>query len=608
MNSGTQIPDSLSVEAARKRLADAIEQGFREKRPVLVEALPSIGKSRGVVEWAAESGKPLTIFTARHDLFDQYKGWCERNGLRSRVLPSFHNDCETANGTHGESWADRVRKVYREKGLLPGELHKQAGELFGEPLPCQQDGECSYFSAREFDPEEFDVLIGHYRHAHVPNRVKGRYVAFDEFPEGEFLTEYSANRVTTSVSTYLHSHGDLPFDYLKDLKEYRRDPKRKQEGIAWFEENNPTLKRDVTGAVEDRSGDAHPEAALMTYAILVADDLANRWEFARLPDGRTAVLNPKDDSLTVLTRPTLDGAEGVLALDGTPTVAKWKLMLGDDLLHHSVLTDEEKRLYLRDTLGIKVVQTTEAANHYSGRSAISVTPELDLVLFEAVGLRENARPALITSQSALREYEKHGLAEVVGDTEHYGNLKGSNQFAMTRVGIVAGSTHYGDGYIKKWAALAGESASRLEATKGMEQDFGAFGNQILRGMRENEVLQAVMRFGRDGSGATVYVHTAALPEWVERAATVAEIRPWKAGMHEVLAAIRDTDAAEWRTRDVVERVSISEQQTRAHLHTLHDFGYVGRRREGRGYTWSDKALCKIGSRGHVEVSQQQAAG
>ena len=593
-----------SVETARRRVAQAIDDGFNEKRPVLIEALPSIGKSRGIIEWAAETGNSLTVFTARHELFDQYAGWCENRGLHHRKLPSFHNDCETANGKYGDDWAEKIKTRYRNSGLLPGELHKQAKELFGESLPCQHEGDCSYFTARAFDPAKYDVLIGHYRHAHVPERVRGRYVAFDEFPEGEFLSKYPPGMVSKAVSTYLDRHHNLPFSYLKDLKQSRRNPQRKLEGIEWFNRQNPDLKRDVIGAVDHASGNGHSEAPVMTYVILVAEDLENRWEFSQLPDGRTAVINPKDESLTILNPPALSGAKSVVALDGTPTVEKWRLMLGDDLLHHPILSDKEKTSYLRDTLGIRVIQTTDASNHYSGRSGISVTPELDSVLFEAVGNRENSKPALITSQSAKRKYEEHGLSELIQDTEHYGNLKGSNKFGTTRVGIVAGSTHYGDDYIKKWAALDGRSISRVESTKGMDQDFGAYGNRILHGMREKEVLQAMMRFGRDAGGATVYVHTAALPEWVERDEYVEEIRLWADGMKEVLDAISSVWKSEWRTKHIAEQVSVSSQQVRDHLHSLTDFGYISCRNEGRGYMWSDRNIKNISKRGHVQFTHK----
>ncbi len=50
-----------SVETARKRLYEAVNRGFSENYPVLIDALPSVGKSYGVIKWAAVSGNPLTI-------------------------------------------------------------------------------------------------------------------------------------------------------------------------------------------------------------------------------------------------------------------------------------------------------------------------------------------------------------------------------------------------------------------------------------------------------------------------------------------------------------------------------------------------------------------
>ena len=594
----------LSVNAAREQVYEAVDQGFNEDYPVLIDALPSSGKSYSVIKWAADTGNPLTVFTARHDLYEQYTDWAEERNLRCKTLPSFHKDCPTANGEHGKKWQKQVTKKYRQIGLLPGEIHQRAGDLFDEELPCQREGDCSYFSAREINPEEFDVLIGHYRHAHVPERVNGRYVAFDEFPEGDFLQEYDATTVTKSVSTYLERNDDLPFSYLKDLKEQRWNPKKKSAGVEWFDQHNPALERDVDGAVEEQTRNGQPEAPAMVYAILVAETLENRWEYAKLGDGCTVVISPNDDSLTILNRPTLDQAESIIALDGTPTVEKWRLMLGEDLQHDSLMSGSQKQSYLRDTLSIRVTQTTDAAKHYSARDGRFVTPNKDLVLFENIGYRENIRPALITSKAALEKYNENGLSEIIGETEHYGNLKGTNKFAKTRVGIVAGSPNYGFDYIKRWSALAGESVeeSRDEngkSLKGMEQDFGDYGNKILYGMRENEVLQAILRFGRDGKGASVYVHTAAIPEWVKRDSRVVDIHSWPSGMEEIFQVIRQEGRPEWRTKDVSSKVSITEQQVRDHLHTLVDFGFISVKKKGRGYLWSDVSTDKIQQRGHI---------
>lgn len=604
---------SISKGTARERRSKAIDGAFRNKDPVLIDILPTIGKSYGVIKWAAETGNPLTVLAPRHELYDQYAEWCEDLGLRCKKLPSFHKDCPTASGEQGEKWAVKLDTFYQQKGLSAGEIHGQALKLFGELLPCQSEGECPYFSTRQFDAEEYDVLIGHYRHAHVLERIEGRYVVFDEFPEGEFESSFSSDEVSKAVGAFLDQHEGLTFKYAKDLKEFRRNPEHKQQGLDWFERYNPTLDRDPTIVGDDRSGNVHPDGAALTYALLVAEDLDNRWEYAQLPDGRTAVINPRDEGLTLLNPPSLSGAKSVIGLDGTPTLEKWRLLLGDNLQYRSIMTDTERGDYLTRTLKLEIIQTSEVANHYSGTSAISVTPALDFVLFEAVGIRENRRATLISSKAALNEYEAYdevGLPEAIEVTENYGNLKGSNKFSDKRVGIVAGSPHYGFDYIKKWAAFAGESAEEGYdedgvSLKGMAQDFGEFGNRILNSMRESSVLQAIMRFGRDGGGARIYVHTAALPNWVERSETATELRKWVDGMYEVLEAVRHLEQPEWRTRDLLDRVTISDTQVRNHLNSLDEFGYVSHRKEGRGFTWTDENLENIGRYGHMEFERVQ---
>jgi len=604
--------ENLTIKTARDRCDRAIAKGFRENDPFLLEALPSMGKSSGVIRWAAKTGNPLVVFTARHELYGQFREWCKENNLTYQTLGSFDRECETANGSHGSKWETRVANLNRA-GLLPTEIHARAQQHFGEQLPCQQEGECPYFINRNYDTNDIDVLIGHYKHAYVPDRTKGRYVVFDEFPEDDFLNTFNAEMVSSMVGNYLSQHEELPFEYLKDLKEYRRDPKRRKEAIGWFAQNNPRLERNVCGVIANKNGSTHSEAAALTYAILTADDLDNRWEYSQLPDGRIVIQNPSNGTYTLFSSPDLSGAESVIALDGTPTVEKWQLVLGDRLQHQAVLTNSEKREYLHNVLELEIIQTSEYAQHYSGRSAIGITPERDVLVFKTLKNNENQCPALITSQSAMRSYEGVGLTDIIDTTEYYGNLKGSNSLSDVRLGIVSGSPHYGDDYILKWAALAGKSAKRVDETKGMEQDFGTFGNQILYGMRENEVLQAVMRFGRDGGGATVYVHTAALPDWVEPTKNIAEIHQWEGkedGMWQVVTAIRDQESwseGVWKTAELVEMVSISKTQLRNHLNTLAEHGYIRCDTSGRAYRWRNICLRTAERYGHVEFGSDPEA-
>lgn len=602
---------ALTLESARERCQEAIYHGFRSDRPVLVDAPPAMGKSSGIIRWAAETGNPLTIFGARYDMYDQYAEWCEEYNLSYNRLPSFHRDCETASGGHGTNWRRDVLQYY-EAGLTGTEIHEEASNLFNRELPCQKTGECAYLSNRETtNKSDVDVLIGHYKHAYVPHRVEGRYVVFDEFPENDFLQEFGIGTVTRAVNKYLSRHDSLPFDHFEDLRENRRIEYKRLITRELFERYNLTLSRDPKDVVKGRNARVHTEAAAMVYAVTMAEDLGNGWEYARLLDGRIAVRNSRDSTLYMLNPATLEEAKSVIALDGTPTVTKWKLLLGYGLDHQQVLTDSERRVYVSDCLKLRVIQTTNHIKPYAARNGNNINEDEDIVLLKAIKQREKQPPVVITTNTARKRYQQLGIADFIADIEHYGNLKGSNKFKDAPVGVVIGSTHYGDAYVEMWTALAGKSAKRVKDTGGKALDYGdAVGNEVLYGMRENEVLQAVMRFGRDGKEATVYVHTAALPEWIERAEDLPTIHTWSKGMDKVLNVIQDLQLQQdvWTVQDVAEHeyVQLSDRQVRNHLNTLRDYGYLNCNDNRRPYLWSGEQAGKIGERGHVIFNSKEA--
>jgi hypothetical protein len=192
------------------------------------------------------------------------------------------------------------------------------------------------------------------------------------------------------------------------------------------------------------------------------------------------------------------------------------------------------------------------------------------------------------------------VLEHVDGTAYYGNVLGSNAFKNKRLGVVIGSTHFGDDYIKKWAAYAGEAAERGDG-KGSDLSYGPFGDKVLTHMREHETLQAAMRFGRDGNGAVVYVHTNTLPDWVPIAGEGRVLSVWSDGMKQVVTAAAELGA--WRTRDLVEHpdVEVGERQIRKHLHALAERGYLTVEVEGRGFVWEDDGLHRLGDHGDVEL-------
>jgi len=544
-----------------------------------------MGKSSGVIRGAAKTDTLISVFTARHDLYGQYSEWCEEHGLSYHRLPSFHEDCPTARGEHGDDWREDVLELYGE-GVMASEIHKWAEEYFGEPLPCDDGQECPYKQGWDFESDEYDVLIGHYQHAYNPDLTAGRVAVFDEFPGNSLLTKFDGNIVPSAVSAYLSENSNLPFDDYTELLE-NRDSERGDEAREWFDDKN--LERDGESVLSDETRAAHAYAPLITYAILDQKDLGNGWESADLdPEAgvgnhRRAARNRDSGEVHLLLPPKMDEAKGVLALDGTPTLDLWQLTVDTRLSRAGILSNEERADYLTDALDLSITQTAgDAAYSYSGGNAVK--PERDALLFEAVAKRRETEPALISTAKAISQYEQEDVLAPVGTTEHYGNLKGSNQLEDEYVGIVAGSTHYGDEYVKMWGALADECVERVGNDRGMNLDYGEFGSAVLRHMREHEVLQAVLRFGRDQKPTTVYTHTAALPKWVPVEEEV-RIRRWGKGTKEVVGTLEADAPDQWKTADVADQVSIGKRQVRNVLNELVEYGYVTKEKEGRATLW-----------------------
>lgn len=600
--------ESLNLTDIRERRDEVIHRGFEQDGITLVEALPAMGKSYGVVKWADSTDQPLSIFTSRRELYGQYEEWCQDRELDYLVLPAFQHECETMG--NDEPIEGEITEVY-EDGISGAEIHHKATQYFGRELPCQRNGRCLYMEKREFDPEDYDVLIGHYLQAHNREYLKDRYVAIDEFPGNAYFFEPTHNEATRAVSNYLEAEGSLPFENWKDLV-YRRHNDEYEDAVTeWKDDLGFYSHRDTRATLQVKPG-FHAHAPLLTHAGLEFELLDNEWEYATLGSGRKAVRSPEDE-WTVLIPPPLYAAESVVALDGTPTITKWRLALGDWIHHEKVLeSDQEKQEYLQDVLGLQIVQTNAGAKPY--QSGTHVNFDSDGALLESVHDQEATRPAVITSKKAIQQYESTSVDKHIERAEHYGNLKGSNEFAETRLGVIIGSPHPPeDEAVQRWAALDGKAVERKEGddgrvSRGVNLDFGSLGNALFRDVVEKEVLQAVMRFGRtlseEAHGATVYVHTSRLPRWVTPE-TRLEVKTWSDGMQEVVSSIRNSEQwpdGEWTNSEISETISIGDRQVGKLMKELDEEEYVTHYRGGRGnaYHWSNVRLDEFTEFGRTE--------
>ncbi|MFD1563094.1 hypothetical protein ACFR99_05995 [Haloarchaeobius amylolyticus] len=595
----------LTLQQARDRCQRIINKSLADGEHVLVDALPAMGKSSGVIRGAANTGTPLTVFAPRHDLYEEYTRWCEQEDLTSRQLPSFHEDCPTASGEFGEEWKNKVLTLY-ERGAMPHEIHNHASRHFGEELPCDKEGACPFKKRWDFDPDEYDVLIGHYSHAYKPQTVENRIAVFDESPVDDFVQKFNGDEVTKAVSAYLDDAEDPPFDEFTDLVENRGESVDRDTAREWF--NKQTLTRDGQRVLANAKDDAHALSPVLAYTVFAAKDLGNGWESVTV-DAQTnssidtsyiAARDRSSGDLFLVNPPALADAIGVVGLDGTAIPELWHLVVDDQLEHQRVLDDDERREYISECLNYTVIQTAQTSKPYSGGQ--HVKPVQDRELFDAIARREDTSPALITSKTAISQYQEKGSLSSVGSMKNYGGFKGSNEFDDERVGIIAGSPHYGDDYVKRWGALADERVERRGY--GMDTDYGTFGNLVLRNMREHSVFQALMRYGRDDDGATVYVHTAALPDWIpieERG----EVELWSDGMSEVVDELLslDHDGQGLTTTEIAEETSISERMVRDHLSKLEEYGLAKKDKhpeDRRTIVWERDSLNQRHATGYVK--------
>lgn len=576
---------TFTLSDVRERCQEAIEEAYQSDEPVLIDALPGLGKSHGAIEAAANTGAKITILTTRgrEEQYEEIETWCDKLGLSSEILPSAQDDCPTFNGEHGEDWESRIKGAY-DLGITASEIHHYLN------LPCQEDSDCPYESMWDFDSEKVDVIIGHYLHGYVEWIVEDRVVVIDEFPENAYLTEIEDKEM---VSRFLQNTSSIPFNDYVGLLTGRGQESLQEQALKWFESRGFGLRESETILLQN-TDDYHVLAPLAVLALLEADNLGNNWERTDLGNGQVAVHNRKSMEVSILRPPDFSSAAGVVGLDRTPTTRLWNLVFHLQFKREQVLDDKEREAYIPQRL--RIIQTAiESIYPYS--SGEYVNPEQDAALVQEIANQHGVEPAVISSEKALNELKSIGVS--IADTSTYfGNVRGSNELEDEEVGVILGSPHYGDPYIKKWAALFGEAVEG--SGKGIDKEYGIFGTEVLHHMRENEVLQAIFRFARDESKSTVYVKTAAIPGWVPRELALGTLRVRTDAERRVIDVLSNLGSASGS--EIARQTGDKPNTVRYHLTNLRDEGVVEKTGQNRGVKWHDNGLASINRYGAVNIN------
>lgn len=595
-----------------------ISQAMQNERFILADAIMSGGKTFSSFKAAHNLDEPMAYFAPRVDLYEQAKEYAMEVGFSESEIflaPSIKRHCPTFNGEHGTEWERRVKGQYYA-GVSPKRIHTDNTDI-----PCSHgDGDdhtCPYEDRwAEFDADQHAVVIGHHTHAHLPILTKHRHVVIDEDPGDSFTTRLSGEQLINAVQAFADMDGSPPFNGWHDLLEARHDRKRRNRILGWFD--NYDLEPDEDNAIAAWEDGYHAYAPHAVYTILKSDD----GEFSRsyLSDIDTQGLfhapNRYGDeyAVEVRTTPNISYAESIIALDGTPLTVKdddvqvvsevpeWSAAIGEELEHVKILTDEERARYLRNTLGHHYIQTAGGIKPYS--SGRHNNPLEDQALLKAATDKYGGGtpPVVVTSKTVCEQYEDAGFRRdgIVETFEYPGNLRGTNKYADTRFAVQLGSSHHGDYEIARRAAWLGADID--PDGRGHNREYGStVGDKILKQMREQQTLQNILRFGRDGGGATILLHTGAFPDWlpVEGQGTV---DPWSDGMRQVHEAWQDLSVSTGTSLTVSdihdhEAVSVTKTRARSILHRFEtELNLIDRRDDpddGRQYLWSDRGLRDI---------------
>lgn len=570
---------------AQKRIRSTVQESIENGSNMVVNALPGLGKTRGVADLVSELDRPITYVTSRRELYQQFEKMVKEQAEQSisvKRLPAFQKSCPTMAGDHGGESQKKVQTLY-QRGVSAREIH-----TYNQNLPCQEDGSCPSTEAWKFDPDDFDLLVGNYRHLNADQKVvcseedkqtfanRKRVVIVDEFPEDAYERKVEE---LSSVNEFLQQYDELPFRYWVELFEWRHSEEKQEQaadfltsefGVPLFlEQYDFSPQRTPQKVVETSEG--HVYGAYTMTAILFGEALGNeflRWEGK---ENQIALFDKEQHASYFYSPPDLTGAKAVIGLDGTAVKQMWDTAFQTEFDVQQTLSDEERTEYL-DEREIRFFQTSSHIKPYSSGQHVNLSADRTVIEdIEQSYATEEISPVIISSKKALKRFKDHGLLDGLteDDQGYYGDLKGINDFSGRKVGLILGSPHVGDSYVKAWGAYANECVEWNGET-GTLRSYGVFGDQIFKHMRENNVFQAAMRVGRGDCGANLFVHTSAYPEWLPVKDLSARYESKGNSKLKVLQAVQEIakERGEFTSNDVEQRVDYSQRNVQSKLKDL----------------------------------------
>lgn len=315
------------------------------------------------------------------------------------------------------------------------------------------------------------------------------------------------------------------------------------------------------------------------------------------------VLDRNDHGALLQTPPSRTAGDGsevpVVGLDATGRAELWANALREEVTTEDIHDNAgERAAFLENQLDLRVLQAADRPRPYEGDPGSKDT-DGDVALLQAIadeyagveaprqrGGEATAvgKPAAITTKGVREVLENDSrLDDVVSAWENFGNVTGANDLGGHQLAAILGSQHYGDDQVERFAALAGEEVdTSRSAGRGGELDYGnPLANAYLAHMRDDQVMQATLRFARGDSGATVVARTSALRDDLPVVGEAQVVETWNDTATAIAREYRRL-GSEFTVADVRDVVDVTKRQVRRVLAELVDAGYLERLSSGDG--------------------------
>lgn len=536
----------------------SLEQLTRYDEPVIFRGAPGVGKTTSSFKVAHKKNEPVTYLAARHDMYESAREKALEAGFdpdEIAIVPSPFRECPTFMGAHGDEVKAEYRNLY---SMAVGASYLHNSDSMRSP--CHTDTTCPYMTQRIEHPEEYKVIIGHYKHAHNTKLIENRLTFVDEFPRDNAVHTFTmdgseGSRIGKAMDGYFSYNDRLPWEsfnhFIAEIGDLE-DPTTAIAEMVQFHnhsENGMNLKVSENELMElEAPNRFHQKAPVIILGLLLAKDLGNGWHSWTVPEAfsdrfdslhRDSAIIRNDpeniDNLEIYLLEPIDlgSSSHVIGLDGTARKVMWDTIFKQDFEIEEFITSELMPTYIEDVQGMELWQSSTKARPYAGGNEDYIFWEANASTALYARIKRD-KPVVITPKKAAsvleREIEETFDKDVkpvevttskgteIENVMTFGKVPSNNEAAGTEAICIFGCPQPSDEVLKKWGALMGIAVSRREGSKGMDLKFDPepVGQEIYNHFVLDPMEQAIMRGRRgdgDESGSTVIVGTGKTPEW-----------------------------------------------------------------------------------------------